>query len=118
MSLRILFPAAALIAALAPAISQASPEKEAMKVCARAFESSLIAGVVNPPVFKLKYSERASSPWESYYNPKYSFYLQANDPETGLPRASATCSTSLNGNLIALTAIPVGEGAPKLAAAL
>jgi hypothetical protein len=118
MSLRIFFPAAALVAALAPSMSQASPVTQAMKVCARAFESSLTAGAVNPPVFKLKYAERASSPWESRYNPKYSFYLRATDPKTGLPHASATCSTSLNGDLIALTATPVAERVPTPAAPL
>lgn len=117
MSFRIVLPAAALMAALAPALSYASPESEALSACTRAFESSVAASGVITPVFRLKYRSEPTSPWGRFYNRKYTFYLQARDLQTGQPRASATCSTSKDGNLIALEATPVDAALPALASA-
>jgi hypothetical protein len=115
MSFRLLFPTAAILAALSPAISQAAPESDALSACTHAFVSSLAPDAANPPVFKLKYSAgRPATAWSNFSPREYTFFLQARDPKTGTARASATCSATAGGNLIALTAAPAD--APALAA--
>jgi hypothetical protein len=115
MRFRLLFPTAAIIAALSPAISQAAPETEALSACTHAFESSLATDAVSPPVFKLKYTAgQPASAWSNFFTREYTFFLQARDPKTGIARASATCSATSGGNLIALKAAPAD--APTLAA--
>jgi hypothetical protein len=114
MSFRLLFPTAAIIAALSPSISQAAPESEALSACTRAFESSLADDASLPQVFKVKYSGQPASAWSNYFTREYTFFLQARDPKTGIARHSATCSASSTGNLIALKATPADM--PALAA--
>jgi hypothetical protein len=117
MTIRKVLLAAASIAAIAPAISYASPENSALKACAQAFASSL-AGGSGSPTFKLKYRPDAPSPLAEYYSAhEYTFYLQANDPKTGSTLARATCSADTRGTVLALTATPL-ENSPALAAKL
>jgi hypothetical protein len=115
MRFRLLFPTAAIIAVLSPAISQAAPESEALSACTHAFESSLATDAASPPVFKLKYAGgQPATAWSNYFAREYTFFLQARDPKTGIARASATCSATAGGNLIALKA--TAADAPTLAA--
>jgi hypothetical protein len=115
MRFRLLFPTALSLAALSPAISQASPESDALGACTRAFESSLFSDTASPPVFKLKYTAgQPSTAWSNFFTREYTFFLQARDPKTGTARASATCSATSGGNLIALKATQ--PDAPALAA--
>ncbi len=115
MTIRKLLLAAASIAAISPAISQASPENIALKACAKAFATSLAAGS-SAPAFKLKYYNDVDSPLEAYYRSHdYTFYLRASDPKTGLTLARATCSADTRGTVSALTAT---QTSPALAAKL
>src|SRR5258708_1305221 len=115
MRFRLLFPTAAILAALSPAISQAAPESDALSACTRAFASSLALDPANPPAIKLKYSAgHPSTSWSNFFQREYTFCLQLRDPKTGIARASATCSATAGGNLIALKAAPAD--APALAA--
>jgi hypothetical protein len=107
----------AAAAALAPAISNASPERAALDACARAFASSLAAPGSAAPAFKVAYrgSQSAGSMLE-FYAREFSFDLQANDPKTGLTVARASCSTNARGAVIALSSLPL-EAAPAALAA-
>ena len=116
MIIRKLLPAAALIAAICPAVSHASPEKSALNACAQAFATSLAPGS-GAPAFKLKYHSEAAGLADYYGGRAFTFYLQARDAKTGLTLARATCSADRRGALIALTATPP-EASPSLAAQL
>ena len=117
MIIRKLLPAAALIAAISPAVSHASTETTALNACAQAFATSLAPGAA-APAFKLQYLRESAGPLADYYSShSFTFYLQARDPKTGLTLARATCSASARGALIALTATPL-ETSPSLAARL
>jgi hypothetical protein len=116
MSFRLLFPTAAFIAALSPAVSQAAPETDALNACTRAFAASIATDAAKPPVFKLKYTAGQPATWSMYFTHEYTFFLQARDPNTGAARASATCSASAAGTLIALKASPADATVPTLAA--
>lgn len=117
MSIRKLLLAAASIAAISPAVSQASAENSALKACAQAFASSLASGSVKP-TYKLKYHGEAPGALADYYKSHdFTFYLQANDPKTGLTLARATCSADTRGAVLALMATPL-ETSPALAAKL
>jgi hypothetical protein len=116
MSFRLLFPTVALIAALSPAVSQAAPETEALNTCSRAFAASIATDAASPPSFKLKYSGGPAATWSMYFTHEYTFFLQARDPKTGAARASATCSASVAGTLIALKASSTDAAVAALAA--
>jgi hypothetical protein len=114
MTIRKLLLAAAAIAAIAPAVSQASEEENAaLTACAQAFATSL-ASASGTPTFKVKYHGEATSALDDYYRAReYTFYLQAHDPKTGSTLAHATCSADASGAVIALTAT---DSTPALAA--
>jgi hypothetical protein len=119
MNKRILFLAAASIAAVAPSLSHAAPESAALNACARAFASSIAAPGTSSPAYKLKYlSDQAPDALSQYYGHEYTFYLQAHDPKTGLALARATCYTNFRGTTVSLTATPLEVSAPTLAAQL
>jgi hypothetical protein len=105
MPIRKLLLTAASIAAICPAVSQASPENTALNACAQAFATSLASGSV-APTFKLKYHSETTGTLADYYGSRdFTFYLQARDPKTGLTLARATCSADARG-AVALTATP------------
>jgi hypothetical protein len=103
MNLRRLKYLAAAIFALAPAISGASPEKEALDACARAFASSLARPGAAAPAFKVDYSgNQNSGSMLEFYTREFTFDMYAKDPKTGLPIARASCSTDSRGSVVAL----------------
>ena len=104
--------AAASIAALAPAISNASPEKAAMSACARAFASSLAAPGAAVPTFKVAYRDNRYDSLLEFYVREYSFELHANDLKTGLPIARASCSTDSHGTVVSLSSTPMNRTLP------
>jgi hypothetical protein len=118
MKFRNLFFAAASIAALSPSLSQASTENAALGACARAFAVSMAAPGSGAPSFKLKYrsSQAGSSIVDYYSSHEYTFYLQARDPKTGAALRRATCTADARGTRVALTATPLDEPQPTLAA--
>jgi hypothetical protein len=110
---------AATFAVLVPALSQASPERNALKACARAFASSLASPGTAAPAFKVDYrgSQSAGSMLE-FYTRAYTFDLYANDPKTGTAIARASCSTDMNGAVLTLSPVPLDVERPALAARL
>jgi hypothetical protein len=109
----------AAVAALAPAVSDASPEKAALDACARAFASSLAAPGAAAPTFKVDYRGNLSgNSTLEFYTREYTFELHANDLKTGLPIARASCSTNSRGDVLALSSIPLDGVRSALAARL
>jgi hypothetical protein len=110
---------AASIAALAPAISNASPEKAALNACAHAFASSLAAPGAAVPSYKVAYRDnRFAGSMLEFYTREYTFELNANDIKTGLPIARASCSTDSHGAVVSLSSIPVDAEHRSFAAQL
>jgi hypothetical protein len=100
----------ATIAALAPAICNATSERDALNACARAFASSLAAPGAAAPAFKVSYQgDQYSGSTLAFYSKEYTFELHAKDPKTGLPIGRASCSTDAHGSVIALSLIPSGH---------
>ena len=110
---------AAAFAVLVPALSQAGPEREALKACAQAFASSLASPGAAAPAFKVKYRGNPSTgSMLEFYNREYTFDLHANDPKTGTAIARASCSTDIHGAVVALSPVPFDVEHPALAARL
>src|SRR3974390_550606 len=98
MYLRKISLVAAAVGALAPVVSQASPEKDALNACSRAFAESLASPGAEPPASKgVLRSNSGVGTVSQYFVRSYSFYLHANDPKTGAAIARATCSTNSMG---------------------
>ena len=103
MNLRRFNYVAAAIFALAPAISDASPAKEALNACARAFASSLAPSGAAAPAFKVAYrGNQFQGSMLDFYTREFTFDMYANDRKTGMPIARASCSTDSHGNVVAL----------------
>jgi hypothetical protein len=103
MNLQTLNFVAAAIVALAPALSDASPETEALDACARAFASSLAPPGAAAPAFKVAYRDNQfSGSMLEFYSREFTFDLYANNPKTGLPIARASCSTDSRGSVVTL----------------
>jgi hypothetical protein len=101
-------------AALAPALSQASPEKTALEACSHTFAASLAAPGATPPTYKVVYRPTDEGTVAGFFAREYTFYLRANDKKTGAAVARASCSTDAYGNVVAFTAVP-DAGFPNLA---
>lgn len=111
--------AVATIVVLAPAISNASPEKAALNACASAFAASLASPGAAAPAFKVAYrGDPFTGSMIDFYSREYTFELHANDRKTGLPFARASCSTDRHGAVVALSSIPLEAARPALAAQL
>lgn len=96
--------AAAIIAALAPAIASASPEKAALNACARAFASSLASPGAAAPAFRVDYrGNQDTGSVLQFFAREYTFNLRANDDKTGRIVARASCTTDSHGEVIALS---------------
>src|ERR1700675_1392148 len=117
MDIRKLTLAAAAGAAISPSISHAYPESVALNACAPAFASSIAAPGSAVPSYKLDYrGAQAQSALAHYYGREFTFNLQAHDPKSGVTLASATCSATMRGTIVALTPEPLGSSGPTLAA--
>jgi hypothetical protein len=94
------------IAVLAPALANASSEKQALDACAQAFASSLASPGAASPAFKVVLHDRvdASTSVSQFFAREYTFYLRADDPKTGALIARASCSTDTRGAVVELTA--------------
>lgn len=110
---------AAAFAVFIPALSQAGPEREALKACAQAFASSLASPGAAVPAFKVNYRGNPSTgSMLEFYNREYTFDLHANDPKTGSAIARASCSTDIHGAVVTLSPLPFDIEHPALAARL
>jgi hypothetical protein len=107
MNIRTIAFAAATIAALSPAISNASPERASVKACASAFATSMAAPGASAPAYKLAYRGSFGSTLSDFYPTDYTFTLEAHDPKTGVAIARARCSTDTHGTVTAIAAIPL-----------
>jgi hypothetical protein len=117
MHFRPLILLASATVALLPCVSNASPEKDALKACAQAFASSVASPGAATPAFTLNYrGSTDESVLTQYYNRKYSFSMQAHDPKSGVTVAAATCSTDARGEKVALVPTSIDAASAKLAA--
>ena len=108
MKFRQLSIAVVTIAALSPALSNASPEKASVKACAAAFASSIASPGVATPGYKLAYrGGSAGSMLSDFYPSDYTFTLEARNPKTGAAIARATCSADSRGKVMTITAVPL-----------
>jgi hypothetical protein len=108
--------ALAAVAAISPAVCNASPESDGMKACASAFAASIAPAGTTGPAYKLTYrGTQSSSAYAEYYTRDYTFHLQAQNAKTGV-LARATCSTDLRGNVVTLSALAPEAKGPTLAA--
>jgi hypothetical protein len=117
MNTRKIVLAALSIAALAPAVSNASPEKASAKACATAFASTIVAPGASAPAYKFAYRGGATGSLADFYPTDYTFTLEAHDPKTGAPIARAVCTTDYRGNVTDIASLPLDSKAATLAAA-
>jgi hypothetical protein len=101
------------LAAVAPAVSQASPGKTPFEACVNAFEKTLVSSDDVQPKFKVVHREDdVMSAIERYYSIGYTFDLQANDPKTGEVVAQARCLTDSRGKVSSLSPL-LGQSQAK-----
>ncbi len=105
----------AAVAALAPAISMASPEKAFAKACADAFATSMATPGTATPAYKLAFRGSFGGVLADFYPRDYTFTMVANDAKTRLPIARARCSTNSHGAVIAMDTIPLNDKPAALA---
>ena len=115
MKIRSIVLAAAVVAALSPAISNATPEKISLKACASAFATSITAPGTTTPAFKLAYHADLSGPTMDYAR-EYEFMLEARD-KTGAAIARARCLTDSNGAVTSISTVPLKAKSNSLASA-
>ena len=115
MNLRKVALAAVTIAALSPAVSNASPERTSAKACASAFASSIAAPGASTPAYKLAFRGTSGSALADFYPSDFTFTLEARDPKTGLAIARAVCSTDSRGAVTTIAAVPLTADTGKLA---
>jgi hypothetical protein len=117
MNVRSLALSLAAIAAVSPAISQASTEKAALDACARAFASSLASPGAAVPVYTVVYGGiRNTGSISEFFAREFTFELHADSKKTGLAVARASCSVDSRGTVVALSPIPMEAAQPALAA--
>jgi hypothetical protein len=114
MQIRMFLLTGAAIAAISPAVSNASPERVALNACANALASNV--ATAGATTYQVKYQHSASGPLEDYYSHTYTFYLEARNGKSGAPLARATCSATRNGAITAFTPVPLTQTTPALAA--
>jgi hypothetical protein len=109
------FSLAATIVALAPAVSNAAPEKSAIEACARAFAASFATTDVAAPAYTVDYRgvQYVESVTDMYAR-GYTFHLFAKSRKTGLPIAQASCATDKRGVVIALSPLPRDSAPPPV----
>jgi hypothetical protein len=115
MNIRTIAFAVAAVAALSPAISNASQEKTSLKACANAFATSLTSPGNSVPAFKLAYHVPVTNPMMEYPR-DYTFMLEAHD-KAGAPIARARCSTNADGVVTEIAAVPLNAKSDTLASA-
>jgi hypothetical protein len=117
MKYRIIGLALATITAAAPAVSQASAEKDALESCVRTFAASLAAPGDAAPAYKVEYrGNQYVQTMPAVYSRGYTFHLLARNGKTGLALAQASCETDSHGAVLALSPLPATAPLPTLAA--
>jgi len=95
------------IAALSPAISNASPEKNSVKACASAFASTVTTAGGVAPGYKLAYRSGFGSALGDFYPPNTPSPWKARDPKTGSVIAHAVCSADSRGTVTGISTTAV-----------
>jgi hypothetical protein len=103
------------IAALSPAISNASPEKASVKACASAFASTVTTSGGVAPGYKLAYHSSFGSALADFYPTEYTFTMEARDPKTGSVIAHAVCSADSRGTVTGISTTAVETKTTTLA---
>jgi hypothetical protein len=118
MKFRIIGLALATIASAAPAVSQASTEKDALNSCVRTFAASLTSPGAAAPAYKVEYrgNQYVQSAVAEVYSRGYTFHLLARNGKTGLSLAQATCETDSHGAVVAISPLPAESPLPALTA--
>jgi hypothetical protein len=118
MNYRIIGLALATIASVAPALSHASTEKDALNSCVRTFAASLAAPGAAAPAYKVEYrgNQYVQSMVAEVYSHGYTFHLLARNAKTRLPLAQANCETDSHGAVVAMSPLPAESPLPSLAA--
>jgi hypothetical protein len=115
MNIRNIAFAIVTVAALAPAISQASPEKASVKACASAFANTVSTSAGTAPGYKLAYRTSFGSALADFYPAEYTFTMDARDSKTGNVIAHAVCSADSRGTVTEITTTPVEAKSTTLA---
>jgi hypothetical protein len=116
MLIRNIIFATATIAALAPAISNATPERASLKACAAAFATSLAAPGAAAPAFRVNYRDAVRGTWADYYPTEFTFTMEAHDAKSGAPIARARCSADNHGVVKDIATLPLETTPATLAA--
>lgn len=105
------------LAALAPTISSASPDKASLDACVSAFAKSLAASGSAVPTYKLidRADPFSSTPAPYFIKMAYTYDLEARNSQ-GDVLARVRCSTNGRGTVSALAPLPL-EGKPAAYAA-
>ena len=107
MNIRTISLAVLTVAALSPALSNASVERNSVNACASAFASSIASPGISSG-YKVDYRGGfAGSTVSAFYPSDVTYSLEARDPKTGAAFARATCSVDSRGKLQSITAVPV-----------
>ncbi len=117
MMIRNVVLAAAALAAFAPALSNASPERVSVKACASAFAASIASPGASAPAYKLAYRGSSASSLSSFYPSDFSFTLEAHDAKSGLAIARGRCTTDARGTVTEIAVLPLDAQSTSLAAA-
>ncbi|HEY1312405.1 MAG TPA: hypothetical protein VGE92_00940 [Steroidobacteraceae bacterium] len=96
----------ACAAVLAPAISNASPERTALNACVRAFATSLATPGNAAPAVKVDYrGDITSGSVLDYFASEYTFDLHANNGKTGLAVGHVSCTSDTRGAVISMSQV-------------
>jgi hypothetical protein len=115
MNIRTILFAAAAVAALSPAVTNASQEKASLQACANAFATSIASPGSSMPAYKLAYHVPVSGPMMEYPR-DFTFMLEAHD-KAGSAIARARCSTNAEGVVTEIAAVPLNAKSSTVAAA-
>lgn len=103
-------------AALAPAISCASPEKLSFDACVSAFEKGLTApGVASRSYKVVDRADRFAGSVTQFFATEYTYDLEAHNPKSGAVLARARCSTNERGTVLAFSMLPLDVKPPAIA---
>src|ERR1700722_15845352 len=110
MNFRHIALSAAALAAFAPAIGNASPERDGLNACAQTFAMTLAPHGAEAPAYKVTYrGDQHFGSMLEFYDREYNFDLRVNDKKTGLAVARAKCSTDARGAVLAFAPIPLSN---------
>jgi hypothetical protein len=107
---------ASAIAALLPAISNASSEQTSLQACARAFATSLAGTGAQAPAFKVDYQSQVHTAWSNNFPTEYTFTMEAHDAKSGAAVGRARCSASSRGVVKDMATLPLTGKDATLAA--